>query len=165
MHRTLVTVLQGFLSFVLLVGVWAQIVLIPTMAADEVELFPPYEPLRIPLVTAAVAFVACVQAWLVGSILLLHRSAEGTLFEQSAQRWVTVLLAAAGGAAVVTFALLVFVTFSEIPSPADGMEVIGLWMGSAVAVAGSVALLMLTLIGRHLLGKAIELRSELDEVV
>ncbi|GAA1613398.1 DUF2975 domain-containing protein [Actinoplanes couchii] len=165
MHRALVTVLQGFLAFVLLVGVWAQLVLIPTTAADEVDLFPPYEPFRIPLVTAAIAFVACVQAWIVASILLLQRSADGTVFQPSAQRWVTVLLSAAGGAAVVTFALFVYVTFAEIPSPADGMEVIGLWMGAATAVAGSVALLLLTLVGRHLLGKAIELRSELDEVV
>ncbi|WP_430791700.1 DUF2975 domain-containing protein [Actinoplanes sp. G11-F43] len=165
MHRTLVVLLQAFLGFVLLAGIWAQTVLIPAVAADEVERFPPYEPLRVPLVTAAILFVLCVQAWIVASILLLHRAGAGSVFEPPAMTWVNVLLGAAAGAAVVTFVLLVYVTFADIPSPADGMEVIGLWMGSAASVAGSVALLLLTLVGRHLLGKAIALRSELDEVV
>lgn len=165
MPRILVVALQAFLAFVALAGVWAQTVLIPTMAADEVERFPPYEPVRVPLVTAAILFVACVQVWIVASIVLLHRAGDGAVFEPRSLTWVTGLLGAAAAATVVTFALFVYVTFAEIPSPADGMEVLGLWMGSAAAVAGAVFLLLLTVVARHLLVKAIALRAELDTVV
>ncbi|MGW0432327.1 DUF2975 domain-containing protein [Micromonospora sp. NPDC003197] len=165
MPRTFVALLQVIFGFVLILGLYAQIVIIPAVAADEVAAFPPYAPLEMPLVTAAVIFIACVQVGLVALIFLLRRAGAGTLFEPSALTWVNVSVGVAVAAIAVTTGLLLYVTFTDIPSPADGMEVIGLWMGSAASVAAAVVLLLLTLVGRHLLVKAITLNSELDEVI
>jgi len=165
MPRTLVALLQLFFGSVLILGLYAQIVVIPTAAADEVAAFEPYAPLETPLVTAAIIFIACVQVGLIALIFLLRRAGAGTLFEPSALTWVNVSVGVAVAAIAVTTGLFLYVTFTDIPSPADGMEVIGLWMGSAGGVAAAVALLLLTLVGRHLLVKAIALNSELNEVI
>ena len=163
MPRSLVTALHLLLGFALLVSLWVQIVLVPTVAADEVERFPPYASVQLPLVAAAIAFIACAQVGVIALMVLLGRA--GSLFQQPSLTWANVLVAAIAGGAAVCAALLVFVTLSEIPSPYDGMEVIGLWLGSAAATAVCVVLLLLTLVARHQLVKAIALRSELDEVI
>lgn len=165
MPRIFVGLLQAFFGFLLLLGLFAQTVVIPTAAADEVAAFPPYAPLETPLVTAAIIFIACVQVGLIALIFLLRRVGAGTLFEPPALTWVNVSVGVAVAATMVTAALFLYVTFADIPSPTDGMDVIGLWMGSAGGVAAAVVLLLLTLVGRHLLVKAIALNSELDEVI
>jgi hypothetical protein len=68
-------------------------------------------------------------------------------------------------ATAVTAVVFGYVTLSDIPSPTDGMDVIGLWLGTAAAVAAGTAAALLLFAGRHLLVKAIGLRTELDGVV
>ncbi|RBQ14692.1 DUF2975 domain-containing protein [Spongiactinospora rosea] len=165
MSRTLASLLQLCFGFAVIVGLYAQIVIIPTVAADEVAAFPPYAPLETPLVTAAIIFIACVQVGLVALIFLLGRAGAGTLFAGPTLTWVNVGVGVAAAATVVTLGLFLFVTFADIPSPTDGMETLGLWLGSAGGVAAGVVLLLLTLVGRHLLVQAIALRTELDEVI
>lgn len=165
MPRSLTIPLQIALGLALLVGVWAQVVVIPTAAADQVAAFPPYAPFQMSLVSAAVAFVACAQVGLVALLFLLNRIGKGSFFERPALTWVNVLVGVTIAATALTAGLFLFVTFADIPSPSDGMEVIGLWLESAAAAVTGVVLLLLTLVGRHLLVKAIALRTELDEVI
>jgi hypothetical protein len=165
MPRFLVVPVQAVMAFAFLVGLYAQIVVIPTTAADQVALFPPYAPIQVPLVTAAILFVACGQVALVGLAMLLRRAGRGTVFEPSSLRWANVVVGATAAATAVTAAVFGYVTLADIPSPTDGMDVIGLWLGTAAAVAAGTAAALLLFAGRHLLVKAIGLRTELDGVV
>ncbi|MFC5097028.1 DUF2975 domain-containing protein [Amycolatopsis plumensis] len=165
MPRFLAVPLQAFVVFASLAGLYAQIVVIPTTAADQVELFPPYAPFRVPLVTAAIAFVACGQAALLGLGMLLRRASRGSVFEPSTLTWANVVVGAAAAATALAAAVFGYVTLSDIPSPADGMDVLGLWLGTAAAAGAGTAVVLLFLAGRHLLVKAIGLRTELDAVV
>ncbi|MFI5493518.1 protein kinase [Actinoplanes sp. NPDC051859] len=162
--RTLTVFLQILFGFALLVGLFAQIVVIPTVAADEVAAFAPYAPLETPLVTAAILFVACIQVGLVALIRLLGLAGAGTLFARPALIWTHVCVGAAAMATAVTAGLFLYVTFADIPSQADGMDVVGLWLGAACGVVVAGALFLLTLVGRHLLVRAITLRRELDRL-
>lgn len=165
MPRLLVASLQTVVACAFLVGLYAQLVVIPTSAADQVELFPPYAPIRLPLVAAAILFVACGQLALVGLGMLLRRASRGTVFQPSALTGANVVVGATAAATVVTAAVFAYVTVADIPSPTDGMEVIGLWLGTAAAVVAGTAAVLLLFAGRHLLVKAIGLRTELDGVV
>lgn len=165
MPRRVVAALQALVAFALLVSLYGQVVLIPTVATDEVAAFPPYAPLQVPLVTAAIAFVVSIQAGLVAVLFLLHRAGRGSLFEASALVWTNVLIIALGAGLAVTTALLAYVSATDIPSPTDGMEVIGLWVGSAAAALAMLGLLLLSVLGRQLQVKAIALRLELDDVI
>ena len=63
MHRLLVAVLQLGIVAVFLAGLFGQIVVLPTTAADDVAQFPPYAPYEVPYVTVAIIGVACVGAF------------------------------------------------------------------------------------------------------
>lgn len=165
MTRSVVIVLQVLLAAAFAAGLFAQFIVIPTTAADQVALFPPYESVQVPLVTAAIIFVACFEVVLVALWALLHRAGKGTVFEHGAISWVNVAMGAVLVAALVLAGLFVYTTFAEIPSPSDGMEVIGLWLESAVGTVAAIGGLLLLFVGRHLLRKAILLRTEMDEVV
>ncbi|WP_027941231.1 DUF2975 domain-containing protein [Amycolatopsis taiwanensis] len=165
MPRCVVTVLQVLLAGAFAAALFAQFIVIPRTAADQVALFPPYESVRVPLVTAAIVFVACLQVALVTLGALLRRAGKGTVFEHSALTWANVTIGAILAAAVVLAGLFVYLTFADIPSPWDGMEVIGLWLGSAVGTVAAIGVALLLFVGRHLLRKAIALRSEMDEVI
>jgi hypothetical protein len=52
MNGFLIAVLRAGIAFAVLVGLFGQIVAIPTTAADEVDRFPPYEPFATPYATA-----------------------------------------------------------------------------------------------------------------
>lgn len=165
MPRILVVPLQAFLAVAFLAGLYAQIVVIPVTAADQVELFPPYAPFRVPLVTAAIAFVACGQVALGGLSMLLLRASRGTVFQPSALTWANVVVGAVVAATAVTTGVFGYVTLADIPSPTDGMDIIGVWLGTAAAAAAGTTAALLLFAGRHLLVKAIGLRTELDGVV
>ncbi|MEV6243331.1 DUF2975 domain-containing protein [Lentzea sp. NPDC051838] len=165
MSRVLVIVLQALLAFAFLGGLFAQVVVIPTTAADEVALFPPYESVRVPFVTSAIVFIACCQLMLVALWGVLQRAANGTVFESGALTWTNIAIGAVAAAAVVLAWLFVYVTFADIPSPADGMETIGLWMGSAVGTVAAIGVVLLLVIGRQWLRRAIGQRAELEQVV
>lgn len=165
MSRALVIFLQALLAIAFFGGLFAQVVVIPTTAADEVALFPPYESVRVPFVASAIVFIACGQLMLVALWGVLQRAANGTVFESGALTWANIAIGAVAAAAVVLAALFVYVTFADIPSPADGMETIGLWMGSAVGTVAAVGFALLLVIGRQWLRRAIGQRAELEQVV
>jgi hypothetical protein len=165
MSRAVVFFLQALLAFAVLGGLFAQVAVIPATAANEVDLFPPYESVRVPFVVSAIVFVACLQVLAVALGGMLHRAGEGTVFESGALVWTNIAIGAIAAGAVVLAWLFVYVTFTEIPSPADGMEVLGLWMGSAVGTIAAIGVALLVVVGRQWLGRAIAQRAELEHVV
>ncbi|WP_112275516.1 DUF2975 domain-containing protein [Lentzea terrae] len=165
MSRASVIFLQALLAIAFLGGLFAQVVVIPTTAADEVALFPPYESVRVPFVTSAIVFVACLQLLAVALGGMLHRAGKDTVFESGALRWTNIAIAAVAAGAVVLAWLFVYVTFADIPSPADGMDTLGLWLGSAVGTVAAVGVALLLVVGRHWLRRAIGQREELEQVV
>lgn len=165
MSRASVLFLQALLALAFLGALFAQVVVIPTTAADEVALFPPYESVQVPFVTSAIVFIACGQLMLVALWGVLRRAAKGTVFESGALTWTNIAIGAVSAAAVVLAWLFVYVTVADVPSPADGMETIGLWMGSAVGTVAAIGVVLLLVIGREWLRRAIGQRAELEQVV
>ncbi|WP_394613209.1 DUF2975 domain-containing protein [Lentzea sp. JNUCC 0626] len=165
MSRAVVFFLQALLAFAFLCGLFAQVAVIPATAANEVENFPPYESVRVPLVVLAIVFVACLQLLAVALGGMLHRAGQGTVFESGALTWTSVAISALAAGAVVLAGLFVYVTFTDIPSPADGMEVLGLWMGSGAGTVAAIGVALLVVVGRQWLGRAIAQRAELEQVV
>ncbi|SFR29334.1 Protein of unknown function [Lentzea waywayandensis] len=165
MSRVVVFFLQTLLAVAVLGGLFAQVVVIPGTAEGEVELFPPYESVRLPFVVFAIVFIVCLQVLAVALGGMLQRAGEGTVFESGALLWTNVAIGAIAGGGVVLASLFVYVTFADIPSPADGMEVLGLWMGSAVGTIAAIGVALLVVIGRQWLGRAIAQRAELEQVV
>ncbi|MGP3938191.1 MULTISPECIES: DUF2975 domain-containing protein [Streptomyces] len=165
MHRLFIVALRAGLVAAILAGLFGQIVVIPTTAADEVDRFPPYAPFAAPYVTVAIVGVACVQVALVAVWMLLAMVRRGAIFTPMAFRWVDAII----GSSVVATLLAVGVTghlaLTDIPSPDDGMEVIGALGGAVVAVVMGVSFAMIMVIMRSLLRKATDLQSELAEVV
>ncbi|GHH48358.1 DUF2975 domain-containing protein [Lentzea cavernae] len=165
MTRALVFFLQALLAFAFLGGLFAQVVVIPGTAANEVENFPPYESVRVPFVVFAIVFIACLQVLAVALGGMLQRAGEDTVFESGALTWTNVAIGAITAGALVLATLFVYVTFAEIPSPADGMEVLGLWMGSGAGTVAATGVALLVVVGRKWLGRAIAQRAELEQVV
>ncbi|MCG0285534.1 DUF2975 domain-containing protein [Streptomyces sp. PSAA01] len=165
MHRLFIVALRAGIVAAILAGLFGQIVVIPTTAADEVDRFPPYAPFATPYVTVAIVGVACVQIALVAVWMLLAMVRRGAIFTPMAFRWVDAII----GSAVVATLLAVGVTghlaLTDIPSPDDGMEVIGALGGAVVAVGMGVSFAMIMVIMRSLLRKATDLQSEMAEVV
>ncbi|MFD5827482.1 DUF2975 domain-containing protein [Lentzea sp. NPDC060358] len=165
MSRALVIFLQSLLAVAVLGGLFAQAVVIPTTAADEAELFPPYESVRIPLVVLAVLFVLCLQVLAVALGAMLQRAVDDAVFEPGAVTWTNVAIGAISGGGLVLAVLFVYVTFAEIPSPVDGMEVLGVWMGAGAGTVAAAGVALLVVVGRHWLRRAIAQRVELEHIV
>ncbi|MBQ0963225.1 MULTISPECIES: DUF2975 domain-containing protein [Streptomyces] len=165
MHRLLIAALRAGIAAAVLLGLFGQIVVIPTTASDEVDRFPPYEPFAVPYATVAILGVACVQVVLGAVWMLLDMVERDAVFSRRAFRWVDTVIGATVVATLLAFGVAVHLAVAEIPSPDDGMQVLGA-LGAAVACVGAgAAFAMLVVVMRGLLGKATALRSELAEVV
>ncbi|WP_333757941.1 DUF2975 domain-containing protein [Streptomyces sp. ISBFB 2968] len=166
MHRVLIAALRAGIAAAVLLGLFGQIVVIPTTASDEADRFPPYEPFAVPYATVAILGVACVQVVLCAVWMLLDMVERDAVFSRRAFRWVDTVIGATVVATLLAFGVAVHLAVAEIPSPDDdGMQVLGA-LGAAVACVGvGAALAMLVVVMRGLLGKATALRSELAEVV
>ncbi|MEU5627023.1 MULTISPECIES: DUF2975 domain-containing protein [Streptomyces] len=165
MHRLLIAALRAGIAAAVLLGLFGQIVVIPTTASDEVDRFPPYEPFAAPYATVAILGVVCVQVVLGAVWMLLGMVERDAVFSRRAFRWVDTVVGATVVATLLAFGVAVHLAVAEIPSPDDGMQVLGA-LGAAVACVGvGAAFAMLVVVMRGLLGKATALRSELAEVV
>lgn len=165
MHSLLVALLRIGIAAAVLSGLFAQAVIIPTAAADEVDLFPPYEPYALPYVVASILGVACVQAALGAIWMLLSMVERDAIFTRSAFHWVDTVIGAAVVATVIALAAAMHLIFDTIPSPDDGMAVEGALLAALACVAVGAAFSMLMVIMRTLLGKAMDMRTELAEVI
>ncbi|WP_030896404.1 DUF2975 domain-containing protein [Streptomyces sp. NRRL F-5053] len=165
MHRVLTAVLRAGIAAALAVGLFGQIVVIPTTAADEADVFPPYAPYVVPYATVAILGVLCVQVALVAVWQLLAMVERDALFSPRAFRWVDTVIGAAAVATLLALGVSGHLAVAEIPSPDDGMDVVGaLVAASGCAVVGA-AFVMLTLVMRGLLRKATDLETEMAQVV
>lgn len=148
------------------IGLFAQAVILPGIAADEVSSFPPYEPYRAPLLAAGIAFIACAQVSLAALWALVLRAQTGTFFRPGTQRWVITIGAAVGVATLLTSAFFVYLTFFGIPTPDDeDMGELGLWMASGLGCLVGVALLGVVFVTHRLVERATDAQTELDGVL
>jgi len=109
---------------------------------------------RGPLLALELAFGICVEVLLVVTGVLVGYIVAERIFRPSALRWVDGLV---GTAALATG--LVFATVFFIPGPPQ----LFLFMAGASAVGATVVLVLLVL--RSLLRRAVAINGELDEVV
>lgn len=165
MPRVVVTLLRIAVVIAVLVGIYAAVIVIPTTAADDVAQYPPYAPYRVPFVTAAVLAIAGLIGALVAGWMLLSMISRDLIFTARAIRWVDVAIGCVGFASAVAAAVTVDLFVSDVPSPGDGMELIGtIMMAGFCTVLGATFTLLLVLL-RHLLRKAADQRSELAGVI
>ncbi|MFG2316997.1 MULTISPECIES: DUF2975 domain-containing protein [Streptomyces] len=166
MHRLIIAVLRAGIAAAILLGLFGQIVVIPTTASDEAERFPPYEPFAVPYATVAILGVACVQVVLGAVWMLLDMVERDAVFTRRAFRWVDTVIGATAVATLLALGVACHLAVAEIPAaPDDGMQLLGA-LGAAVACVGAgAAFALLVVVMRGLLSKATALRSELAEVV
>jgi hypothetical protein len=147
-------------------SLFAQIMILPGVAADEVRHFPAYEPYRVPLLAAGIAFIACAQVSLLALWMLVFRAQEGTFFRPGTQRWVVTIGAAVGVATLLTSGFFLYLTFFGIPTPHDDdMGELGLWMASGLGCLVGVALLGVVFVTHRLVERATDAQTELDGVL
>jgi small-conductance mechanosensitive channel len=147
------------------ISLFAQAVILPGIAADEVRHFPPYAPYRAPLLAAGIAFIASAQVSLAALWALVFRAQTGTFFRPGTQRWVITIGAAVGVATLLTSGFFLYLTFVGIPTPDDGMGELGLWMASGLGCLVGVALLGVVFVTHRLVERATEAQTELDGVL
>jgi hypothetical protein len=165
MHRFCIGALRVGIAAAFLFGLFGQIVVIPSAAADEVDRFPPYAPFATPYVTVAIIGVACVQVALVATWMLLTMVERDAIFTPRAFRWVDTIIGASVVATVLAIGVTGHLALAEIPSPDDGMDVISALAAAVASVGVGTAFAMLIVIMRSLLHKATELQTEIAEVV
>jgi Protein of unknown function (DUF2975) len=115
---------------------------------------PDFAFARGPLIALELAFGICIEVLLVVTGVLVGYIVADRIFRPSAPRWANALVAAAAVATVLVFATLFF-----IPGPPQ----LSLFMVGAVAVGATIVLVLLVL--RSLLRRAVSINVELEEVV
>ena len=164
MNRIVFNMLTLLIFSGIAIGLFAQVVILPGIAADEVSNFPPYEPYRVPLLAAGIAFIACAQVSLAALWALVFRAQTGTFFRPGTQRWVVTIGAAVGVATLLTASFFLYLTFVGIPMP-DDMGDLGLWMLSGLGCFVGVALLGVVFVTHRLVQRATDAQTELDGVL
>ncbi|WP_327702149.1 DUF2975 domain-containing protein [Streptomyces decoyicus] len=165
MHRFFIATLRIGVVAAIAVGLFGQVVVIPTTAADEVDRFPPYAPFATPYVTVAVIGIACVQVALVAVWMLLAMVRHGAIFTPLAFRWVDTIIGSAIVATLLALGVTGHLAVADIPSPHDGMELLGALAAAVASVGVGAAFAMLVVIMRSLLRKATDLETEIAEVI
>ena len=127
---------------------------IPSYADVLFGFLPDFDFARGPLIALEVAFGLCIEVLLAVTGVLVGYIVADRIFRPAALRWVDVLV---GTAAVAT--LLVFATLVFIPGPPQ----LFLFMVGATAVGATIVLVLLVM--RSLLRRAVSINVELDEVV
>ncbi|MGW7351596.1 DUF2975 domain-containing protein [Streptomyces sp. NPDC054784] len=165
MNGAVVSTLRAGVALALLAGLFGQAVVIPTTAADEVDRFPPYGPYELPYVTVAVLGVACVQVALVATWVLLGMVRRDALFTPRAFRWVDMIIGASAAATLLALGVTGHLLVADIPSPDDGMELLGALFTAAAGTGVGAGFALLVVVMRGLLHKATHLQTELAGVV
>ncbi|MPY51304.1 DUF2975 domain-containing protein [Streptomyces acidicola] len=165
MHSFLIAALRAGIVAAFALGLFGQIVVIPTMAADEVDRFPPYAPFAAPYVTVAIIGVVCIQVALAAVWMLLTMVQRDAIFTTKAFRWVDTIIGASIVATLLATGAAGHLALAEIPSPHDGMDIISALFAAVASVGVGVAFAMLVVVLRSLLLKATELQTEIAEVV
>lgn len=159
MKRSVILALRVLLALVFLVLLLGQAVVIPDFAAESAAAFPEVAFLAAPYTVIAVAGIACVQAGLFATWVLLSMVERNAIFSEHAFRWVNVIIGAAIALTILTlFAGIHLSAVVQVGGPGVLLAV------SAAGIAGaSIVLLMFVM--RGLLRSATTLENELAEVV
>lgn len=165
MPRFVITLLRIAIAGAILFGLFGAAVVIPTTAADEVDQFPPYAPLQVPYTIMAVLALLSVLTALVAVLALLSMIDKDAIFTDRAFVYVNVIIGCIAFSALLATGATVHLLVADIPTPDDGMEVIGAILGTGACAALGGAFVLLMLVMRELLRKAAGLRSELAEVI
>ncbi|GAB2479852.1 hypothetical protein GCM10027063_22230 [Promicromonospora xylanilytica] len=164
MNRIVFAMLTALILGGIALSLFAQVVILPGIAADEVRHFPAYEPYRVPLLTVGIAFIACAQVALAALWALVFRAQTGVFFRPGTRRWVVTIGAAIGVATLLTGGFFLYLTFVGIPMP-DDMGDLGLWMASGLGSVVGVALLGVVFVTHRLIERATDAQTELDGVL
>ncbi|SDD90291.1 DUF2975 domain-containing protein [Glycomyces harbinensis] len=166
MSSFFIAVLRLGVLATLLGGLFGQIVVIPTTAADEVERFPPYEPFAAFYVTTAILGIVCIQVALVAMWMLLNMIDREALFTQRAFLWVDTIIGASVAATLLALGIVGHLLFAGVPEPpGQDMAALGALGGAVLCTGAGAAFAMLVTILRGLLRKAADLQAEMSEVV
>lgn len=165
MNRIVFAMLTLLIFAGIALSLFAQAVILPGIAADEVRHFPAYGPYRVPLLAAGIAFIACAQVSLAALWTLVFRAQAGIFFRPGTQPWVTTIGAAIGAATLLTSGFFLYLTFVGIPMPDEDMGELGLWMASGLGGLVGVALLGVVFVTRRLVERATDAQTELDGVL
>ncbi|GHF10397.1 DUF2975 domain-containing protein [Pseudolysinimonas yzui] len=123
-----------------------------------VRTLPEYSDLQPPLLALLLGGGMCFQVAIVATAILVGRVRTGRILQQSAMRWVDLMVAAITVAGLVTVTLVILLRIADALPP--GIMLVLVVGGVALAVLD-----LLLLVLRSLLRRAILLRTELDEVV
>ncbi|MBF0815618.1 DUF2975 domain-containing protein [Microbacterium paludicola] len=153
----LVVLTQALLAALLLGGIGV-IALLPAMSASIAAALPEYASLRTPLLALAIAIVLLALVTLAMVALLVQRIHAGTVLARPSLLWVDVIVSTLICAAALVVVAFVVIGVGQAGSP---------WLALILVTAclALTALACITLVLRSLLGHAIRLRTELDEVV
>jgi hypothetical protein len=165
MNRIVFAMLTMLILGGIALGLFAQAVILPGIAADEVRHFPAYEPYRVPLLATGIAFIACAQVSLAALWALVFRAQEGIFFRPGTRPWVITIGGAIGAATLLTGGFFLYLTFVGIPMPDEDMGELGLWMASGMGSLVGVALLGVVFVTHRLVERATDAQTELDGVL
>jgi len=166
MSRYIITAIRISLIGAVAFGLFFAVVVIPTTASDQVEQFPPYRPYAVPYATAADLALLSVLGALLATLMLLSMVTRDAIFTARAFLWVNAVIGCIAFATVVTAAVAAHLFFFGIPDPPDNdMQSLGLFLGTGACAALGVTFVLLMLVMRQLLRQAVELRTEMAEVV
>ncbi|MEV6231065.1 DUF2975 domain-containing protein [Saccharopolyspora shandongensis] len=165
MNRIVIVLLRVGIVAAVLLGLFGQIVVIPTAAADEVDSFPPYAPFAAPYVAVTIIGVACVQTVLVAVWMLLSMVRRDAIFTPRAFRWVDIIIGASVVATLLAIGTAGHLSVASIPSPGDGMDVVSALAAAVACVGVGTLFAMLVVVMRSLLRKATDLQAEIAEVI
>ncbi|HST83130.1 MAG TPA: DUF2975 domain-containing protein [Kineosporiaceae bacterium] len=165
MSRVVIILLRAAIAGAILFGLFGAAVVIPTTAADEVDRFPPYAPLQVPYTILAVLALLSVLVALGAVLALLSMVDEDAIFTDRAFVWVNIIIGCIAFSALLSAGATVHLLVADIPTPDDGMDVVSAILGTGACAALGGAFVLLMLVMRQLLHKAVGLHSELAEVV
>ncbi|MEU3653555.1 DUF2975 domain-containing protein [Streptomyces sp. NPDC032161] len=165
MNRLFIVALRVGIVAAIVLGLFGQIVVVPTTAADEVDRFPPYAPFAAPYVTVAIVGIACVQVALIAVWMLLAMVRRDAIFTPRAFRWVDVIIGSSALATLLAIGVAGHLALADIPAPNGNMDIISALAAAIAGVGVGAAFAMLVVIMRGLLRKATDLQTEIAEVI
>ncbi|WP_424863565.1 DUF2975 domain-containing protein [Streptomyces sp. MMS24-I29] len=165
MNHLFIVALRAGIVAAIVIGLFGQIVVVPTTAADEVDRFPPYAPFAAPYVTVAIIGIACVQVALVAVWMLLAMVRRDAIFTPRAFRWVDVIIGSSALATLLAIGVAGHLALADVPSPNGNMGAISALAAAIAGVGVGASFAMLVVIMRGLLRKATDLQTEIAEVI
>ena len=154
MKRATIITLQAVLALSLLGSLAVQVLILPAIWRDLTDTAFGW---RVAAVTILALWLVCLQVVAICIWRLVAMAADDAVFSRGAFRFVDTVIAAIVAEAVLTAAIATLLVPGSI-APGE----VGIVYCAALATGG-VALVVVVM--RSLLVKAVEMRSELDEVV